>query len=60
MRIRITCGFSLFNSQIFLIYCIPLCYFVITFVSLRGKKNLTTKALKGLHKGFTKDMNYKS
>jgi len=43
-----------------LIYCIPLCYFVITFVSLRGKKNLTTKALKGLHKGFTKDMNNKS
>jgi len=43
-----------------LIYCIPLRYFVITFVSLRGKKNLTTKAPKGLHKGFTKDMNNKS
>ncbi len=36
----------------------PLCYFVITFVPLSGKKKLTTKSLKGLHKGYTKDMNY--
>jgi hypothetical protein len=36
-----------------LTYYIPLCYFVIAFVPLSGKKNLTTKALKG----YTKDLN---
>jgi len=41
----------------------PLCYFVITFVPLSGKKKLTTKSRKGPdsyreHKGYTKDMNY--
>jgi hypothetical protein len=44
----------------FLIYCIPLCYLVITFEILCGKKNLTTKAHKGFLKGYTKGVNYKS
>ena len=44
-------GLNLNYSQIYLKCSFPLCYFVMYFVYLSGKKILNTKSHKGLHKG---------